>query len=66
MKVTKISDVKPEDKSAGPLFTGGSVTMQFLTGTGIPDKMKKPEPLSALAENLSPGARTKFHTHTNP
>ena len=66
MKVTKISDVEPEDKSAETLFTGGNVTMQFLTGTGIPDKMKEPEPLSALVVNFSPGARTKFHTHTNP
>ena len=66
MKVTKISNVKPEDKSAETLFTGGNVTMQFLTGIGIPDKMKEPEPLSALVVNFSPGARTKFHTHTNP
>ncbi len=48
MKVTKISNVKGEDKSADTIFTGGTVEIQFLTGTGIPDQAKEPEPLAAL------------------
>ena len=66
MKVTKISDVKAEDKSADTIFTGGKVGIQFLTGTGIPNEAKEPEPLAALVVNFSPGARTVFHTHTHP
>ena len=66
MKVTKIGDVKPEDKSADKIFTGGTITIQFLTGTSVPQEAKEPEPLSALVVNFSPGARTVFHTHTHP
>jgi quercetin dioxygenase-like cupin family protein len=66
MKVTKISDVKGEDKSADTIFTGGTVKIQFLTGTGIPDHAKEPEPLAALQVNFSRGARTVFHVHDHP
>ncbi len=66
MKVTKISDVKAEDKSADTIFTGGTVKIQFLTGTGIPDEAKVPEPLSGLMVNFSRGARTVFHVHDHP
>ena len=66
MKVIKISNSKPEDKRADTIFTGGTVTIQFLTGTGIPDQAKEPEPIAALQVNFSPGARTVLHVHDNP
>jgi len=64
MKVIKVSDVKPQDRSQDGIFTGGEVTIQFMTGTDLPDRTK--EPLLALVVNFSPGARTVFHTHTHP
>ena len=64
MKVVKMSEVKGEDKSADGIFTGGKVDIQFLIGGGIDDLSKIP--ISALQVNFSPGARTKFHIHTNP
>lgn len=66
MKVTKVSDVKGQDKSADGIFTGGTVKIQFLTGTGIPDHAKEPEPLAAMQVNFNPGARTVFHVHDHP
>ena len=62
MKVTKVNDVKGEDKSADTIFTGGTVKIQFLTGTGIPDQAKVPDPLSALQVNFSPAAQERFST----
>lgn len=59
MKVIKISDIKPEDKSTDKMFRG-KVSVQFITGS--PDKTK--EELSAIAVNFSPGAINVFHTHT--
>ena len=66
MKVTKVSEVKDEDKSADTIFTGGTVKIQFLTGSGIPYQAKVPEPLTALQVNFSKGARTVSHVHSHP
>ena len=56
MRVIKIDENAAEDKS--PLFTGGTVTRQTL----LPDDMGRY--FIMFMVNFSPGARTKFHTHT--
>ena len=57
MKVLKTSEIKPEVAS-GRIFTGGQVTMQTLLTPETSNSFK-----SAVV-NFTPGARTKFHTHT--
>jgi quercetin dioxygenase-like cupin family protein len=57
MKVTKISDAEAKP-DANDLFTGGTVKRQWL----VDDKMS--EGLRVMVVHFSPGARTKFHTHT--
>ncbi len=56
MKHIKIEEAAAEDKS--PLFTGGPVTRQTL----LSEDMGKY--FIMFMVNFSPGARTKFHTHT--
>ena len=57
MKVIKISEVKPVE-GISKLFTGGNVNRQVLIDEKIAQQLKM------MMISFSPGARTKFHTHT--
>jgi 4-carboxymuconolactone decarboxylase len=61
MKVIKISDITPVDKSEETIFRG-KVTIQPVTG--LPGKAQ--EGFSVAVVNFSPGAVNVFHTHTMP
>ena len=57
MKVLKTSQIMAEVAS-NPVFIGGQVQMQTLL---TPETSKS---FKSAVVNFSPGARTKFHTHT--
>ena len=57
MKVVKLGDIKAEEATS-ELFIGGKVNRQPL----IDDKIS--EGLRVTMVNFSPGAKTKFHTHS--
>ena len=57
MKVIKISEVKLVE-GISKLFTGGNVNRQVLIDEKIAQQLK------VMMISFSPGARTKFHTHT--
>lgn len=57
MKVIKTDQVSKQ-LSTNPIFTGGAVAIQRLTT----EEMGKY--FSVIIVHFSPGARTKFHTHT--
>ena len=57
MKVIKTSDVAPDIETTG-LFFGGEVRRQRLVNEKISESLR------VMVVNFSPGARTKWHTHT--
>ena len=59
MKVIKTDSAKTKDLTNDPLMTGGAVEAKFLIGQ---DMAKE---LGLGIVRFTPGARTKFHTHTS-
>lgn len=60
MKVIKIVDIEAKEIGDGPLFTGGKVYSQFLLGEEY-----KAQKIQIAQVKFAPGARNKFHTHSN-
>lgn len=58
MKVINPNEI-PNSVSTMPIFTGGEVKVQPLVGKDLTSNV------GMLLVHFSPGARTKFHTHTN-
>lgn len=56
MKVMKLSDVEPVDRTGDDLFFGGNVSRQTILGGESGE-------LTTAVINFSPGAVNKFHTH---
>ena len=59
MKIIKIDNAPTRDLTNDPLMTGGEVEGKFIIS---PDLAKE---LGFGIIKFSPGARTKFHTHTS-